>query len=382
MNPSASLLPQTVRAAVFRGVDAPLAVETITLDPPQATEVLVRMKVVGLCHTEQHVLRGQLQLGMTPIVLGHEGSGVVEAVGAEVHHVAVGDHVALLWNPACGQCKPCLHGLHHRCVRGGGRQINMGPQLNGTYRRWDASGAKVGAACMLGAFAEKTVVDQASIIVVDRNLPFDAVALSACGVTGGFGAAVHATQVRPGDSVLVIGAGGSGMSAIQAARLAGAARVIAADRHAWKLKAALDFGASDTVLVTTDGELAGKVMQLTEGQGVDHGIVCAGSVDALVQAYRATSVGGAVVLSGIMPPCEHIPFMPIEVLAGNGKTLVGSSYGGSSPLTGIPEVLRHYRHGRLKIQELISRSYSLDEVASAYEDLAAGRNLRGVIRFD
>lgn len=372
---------QVVRAAVFRGVDKPLAVEQITLDPPEPTEVLVRMKAVGLCHSEQHSLKGELPVGMTPIVLGHEGAGIVEAVGSDVHGIDVGDHVALLWRPICKQCKPCKRGEHHRCELG--NDMNRGPQFNGTYRRRDASGALVGSFGMTGAFAEKTVVDQASVIVVDRDVPFDVVALTSCSAAGGYGAVINATTVKAGDTVLIIGAGGQGGVAIQTARMVGAGRVIVADRHQRRLNHASGLGATDTILVKADGELTGKVFELTAGQGVDHAIVCAGSVDALTQAYRSTRAGGSVVLSGIPPlTAQSIPLFPIEVLGGNGKTLVGSQYGAISPLAGIPQVLDQYRSRKLRIKELITRYYSLDEVAKGYDDLAAGEHGRGLVRFD
>lgn len=375
-----SKIAETVKAAVFRGVGEPLKVESITLDAPAATEVRVRMMAVGMCHTEQHVLRGELPIGMTPMVLGHEGAGIVEAVGSAVTRIAVGDHVALLWQPACGRCAPCQRGEHHRCEQG--PRINLGPQLDGTFRRRDSTGAPVGAMCMVGAFAEKTVVDQASVVVVDRDLPFEAVALSACGVTCGFGAVTHGAKVQRGETVLVVGAGGSGLSAVQAASLAGAGKIVVADLHEWKLQLARTFGATDTVLVGAEGDITGKVLALTQGLGVDHAVVCAGSAEALAEAFRATRVGGSVVLSGIPPATTpHIPLHPLEVLVGNGKTLAGSVYGSISPLVGIPDVLRRYRHGGLKIEELITRSYTLEEVGKGYADLAAGENLRGLLRF-
>jgi NDMA-dependent alcohol dehydrogenase len=371
---------EIVRAAVFRGVGEPLKVENITLDAPAATEVRVRMKAVGMCHTEQHVMCGELPIGMTPMVLGHEGAGIVEAVGSEVTDIVVGDHVALLWQPACQKCAPCKRGEHHRCEQG--PKINLGPQLNGTYRRWDSTGEAVGALCMVGAFAEKTVVDQASVVVVDRDLPFDAVALCSCGVACGFGAMAHGAKVQTGETVLVVGAGGSGLSAVQAAAIAGASKIIVADLHQWKLECAQTFGATDIVLVGGEGDITGKVLALTEGVGVDHAVVCVGSAEVLAEAFRATKVGGSVVLSGIPPvTTSHIPLHPLEVLGGNGKTLTGSLYGAISPLVGIPEVLDKYRKGVLKIDEIITRSYSLDEVGDGYADLAAGENLRGLVRF-
>uniref|UniRef100_UPI0034E2E85E alcohol dehydrogenase catalytic domain-containing protein n=1 Tax=Mycobacterium sp. OAE908 TaxID=2817899 RepID=UPI0034E2E85E len=356
-----------------------MTVEQVTLDPPGPTEIRVRMVAVGLCHTDLHALRGELPLGMTPMVLGHEGSGIVEEVGTEVHGIVEGDHVALTWSPACGRCLPCAQGNHHRCVEGA--RIATGTQLDGTFRRHDDTGEIVGGMCMVGAFAEKTVVDQASAVVVDPELPFDAVALAACSVTGGFGAGMNAVRIRPGDAVLVVGVGGTGMSVIQAARLSGARQVIAADIHEWKLQEAKRFGATDTIVVDTPGQLAGRVFGLT-ATGVDHSFVCIGDADALAQAARATKVGGNTVVTALNPPSfSAIPLSPLELIAGQ-KTLIGSSYGSISQRVGIPETLRHYKNGSLQIPELVSRTYQLDDIVAGFEDLAAGKNIRGLIRFD
>ncbi|KAF5237089.1 hypothetical protein FAUST_6229 [Fusarium austroamericanum] len=372
---------QTVRAAVFRGLGVPLRVEDIILDPPSPTEILIRMKAVGLCHTEQHVLKGEMPVGKTPIVLGHEGAGIVEAIGSDVKDIVIGDHVALLWKPACRQCQHCQSGDHHRCDAAD--VSNDGLQLDGTYRRYDASGESVGSFCRTGAFAEKTVVDQASVVVVDRALPFEVVALASCCGAGGYGAVTNALHVEKGDTVLVVGAGGQGSIAVQAAQLNGARRVIVADRHEQRLLAAVAMGATDTVLTIAEGQLISKVLELTNGRGVDHAVVCAGSADALVQAYRATKSGGSVVLSGIPNlMATSIPLSPIEILGGNGKVLLGSQYGAVSQLLGVPQVLDQHRHGKLRIGDVIRREYILEEVAKGYQDLAAGEPGRGLIRFN
>jgi Zn-dependent alcohol dehydrogenase len=174
-------------AAVFRQIGAPVSVERITLDAPEPTEVLVRIAAVGLCRTDYHVMRGERRVAMQPMVLGHEAAGVVEATGSAVGGIKRGDHVILTFIPACGRCHWCGLGLHHFCAEGA--RITQGPQLDGSYRRRDHSGADVGAFCMIGAFADRTVVDQASVVVIDRDIPFDLASLVACGVPAGVGAA-------------------------------------------------------------------------------------------------------------------------------------------------------------------------------------------------
>ena len=214
-------------AALFREVGAPLSIERITLDPPGPTEVLVRIAAVGLCRTDFHVMRGERRVAMRPMVLGHEAAGIVEETGAAVAAIKPGDHVVLTFIPGCGTCRWCRQGLHHLCAEG--PRITQGPQLDGTYRRRDRDGAAVGAFCMVGAFAERTVVDQASVVVIDKEIPLDLASLVACGVPAGVGAARHRARVRPGDSVLVVGCGGDGMNVVQGARLCRAAQIIAAD---------------------------------------------------------------------------------------------------------------------------------------------------------
>ena len=174
-------------AALFREVGSPLSVERIKLDPPQPTEILVRLAAVGLCRTDYHVMRGERRVAMRPMVLGHEGAGIVEQIGAAVSGIEIGDHVVLTFIPGCGRCHWCAQGLHHLCAEG--PRITQGPQLDGSYRRRDSGGAEVGAFCMVGAFSERTVVDQASVVVIDRAIPLDLAALVACGVPAGVGAA-------------------------------------------------------------------------------------------------------------------------------------------------------------------------------------------------
>ena len=185
-----------IRAALFRDVGAPVSIERITLDPPAPTEVLVRIAAVGLCRTDYHVMRGERRVAMRPMVLGHEAAGVVEAVGAAVAGIEPGDHVVLTFIPACGICRWCRRGLHHFCAEG--PRITQGPQLDGTYRRRDQAGIATGAFCMIGGFAERAVVDQASVVVIDRDIPLDLASLVACGVPAGVGAARHRARVQAG----------------------------------------------------------------------------------------------------------------------------------------------------------------------------------------
>ncbi|MCC6776939.1 MAG: Zn-dependent alcohol dehydrogenase [Hyphomicrobiales bacterium] len=366
-------------AAVFREVGAPLSIERITLDPPGPTEVLVRVAAVGLCRTDYHVMRGERRVAMRPMVLGHEAAGVVETVGSAVHGIAPGDHVVLTFIPGCGQCRWCRRGLHHLCAEG--PRITRGPQLDGSYRRRDRGGADVGAFCMIGAFAERTVVDQASVLVIGKDVPLTHASLAACGVPAGVGAARHRARVQPGESVLVVGCGGDGMNVVQGARLCDAGMIIAADIVPAKLDWARAFGATHGVSAQGE-ELTRAVLALTEGVGVDHAFVCIDPPTTLLPAFRATAKAGNVVVTALTPDTvTSIAVPPLELFA-TQKAIMGAVYGFASPRGQIPELLALYRRGELKLGELITRTYRLDEVNQGYADLEAGKNLRGVLLLD
>jgi NDMA-dependent alcohol dehydrogenase len=366
-------------AALFRDIGAPLAIEQITLDPLRPTEVLVRVAAVGLCRTDYHVMRGERRVEMQPMVLGHEAAGVVEDVGAEVAGIERGDHVVLTFIPGCGVCHWCRQGLHHLCAEG--PRIAKGPQLDGSYRRRDRDGAAVGAFCMVGAFAERTVVDQASVVVIDKDIPLDLASLVACGVPAGVGAARYRAKVKPGDSVLVVGCGGDGMNVVQGARLCGAAKIIAADIVPAKLGWAREFGATDTV--DAQGEaLTRAVLELTGGMGVSHAFVCIDPPATLLPAFRATAKAGNVVVTALTPDTvTEIKIPPLELFV-TQKAVMGAVYGFASPRLQIPELLSLYRQGSLNLRQLITRTYRLEDINGGYADLDAGKNLRGVVVFD
>jgi NDMA-dependent alcohol dehydrogenase len=368
-----------ILAALFRDVGAPVSVERIKLDPPASTEILVRVAAVGLCRTDYHVMRGERRVAMRPMVLGHEAAGVVEEVGAAVSGAKPGDHVVLTFIPGCGTCRWCRRGLHHFCAEG--PRITQGPQLDGTYRRRDRNGADVGAFCMVGGFAERTVVDQASVVVIDKDIPLDLASLVACGVPAGVGAVRHRAQVKPGQSVLVVGCGGDGMNVVQGAVLNGATKIIAADVVQAKIDWAREFGATHGLIAQGD-HLTRAVLELTDGVGVDHAFVCINPPETLLPAFRATAKGGNVVITALTPDSvSEIKIPPLGLLV-TQKAIMGAVYGFASPRVQIPELLMLYRQGTLKLRELITRTYRLDEINRGYADLDAGKNLRGVVVFD
>lgn len=366
-------------AALFRTAGAPLSIEPIRLDPPSATEVLVRILAAGLCRTDLHVMRGERRVAMQPMVLGHEAAGIVEDVGSAVSGIKPGDHVVLTFIPGCGRCRWCQRKLHHLCAEG--PRITQGPQLDGSYRRRDGEGQNVGAFCMIGGFSERAVVDQASVVVIERDIPLELACLVACGVPAGIGAARNRARVQPGDSVLVVGCGGDGMNVVQGARLCGAAQIIAADIVPAKLAWARDFGATHGV--QAEGEaLTRAVLELTGGVGVNHAFVCIDPPTTLLPAFRATAKAGNVVVTALTPDSvRDIKIPPLELFV-TQKAIMGAVYGFASPRLQIPDLLALYRKGGIRLKELITRRYRLEEINQGYADLDAGKNLRGIVVFE
>jgi NDMA-dependent alcohol dehydrogenase len=366
-------------AAVTYDAGQPLVIEELELDEPKDGEVLVKMAAVGLCHSDYHVVAGDRSVGMRPMALGHEGAGVVEAVGPGVTRFQPGDHVVLMFIPSCGKCSNCLSGRTHSCVLS--RHIAQGPQLDGTYRLHNAAGQDVGQFCLLGAFSEYAVVSQDSLCAIDKSYPLEKVCLVGCGVVGGFGAAVNRAEVTPGSSVLVVGVGGVGMNVIQGAVASSATTIIAADIYDRKLDWARTFGATHTINAR-DADIVERVMEITGGNGVNFAFEAISSPETIAQAYNATAKLGTIVVIGLTPSqYMEIPISPLNLVL-TQKTLMGTIYGTSNAPVEIPKLLNMYRHGQLKLDELTTRTYILDQINQGYADMLAGENIRGVVVFD
>lgn len=366
------------KAAVSYKPGEPLVIEELEIDEPKTGEVLVKMAAVGLCHSDYHVIAGDRPVGMRPIVLGHEGAGVVEAVGPGVTRIKPGDHVVLMFIPACGKCRYCLSGMTHSCVLSA--NIAKGPQLDGTFRLHNKKGQDVGQFCLLGAFSEYAVVNQDSVCVIDQSFPLQSACLVGCGVVGGFGAAVNRARVRPGSSVLVIGVGGVGMNVIQGAKASSATTIIAADVVDRKLEWAKTFGATHTINAGKTDVVA-RVMEITGGSGVDYAFEVISSPATIGQAFAATAKMGVVVVIGLTPAVvESLPISPLKLVLSQ-KTLMGTLYGTSNAPVEIPKLLNLYKHGQLKLDELVTNTYSLDRINQGYADMLAGKNIRGVLTF-
>lgn len=368
------------RAAVLWEVPGKWQVQEVDLDDPGPTEVLVEMAASGLCHSDDHFPSGDITIGGLPFIGGHEGSAIVRAVGAEVRDVKVGDHVITSFIPACGRCRWCASGMQNLCDNGG--IILKGTQPTGGYRMHSGT-TDIGTMSGLGTLAEWQVFDEMSIVKIDPSIPLDVACLVACGVQTGFGSSINAAQVKPGDVVLIIGAGGVGMNAVQGAALAGAAHVVVVDPAPSKKVYAPAFGATE--VFADFGEADAFVKSITNGQGADSAIVTVGVVrnEHIGQALTAIRKAGTAVVTGIGSDTEEgtVPSLNAFHLAMFQKRIQGLIYGMQSPRDAMPRLLRYYQEGKLKLNELITRRYTLDEVNHGYDDMRAGVNIRGIIEF-
>jgi len=369
------------RAAVLRESPGAWSVEEVELDDPRDGEVLVEMVATGLCHSDHHLLTGDLPPLHLPVVGGHEGAGIVRRTGPGVTGLNEGDHIITSFIPACGRCRWCATGRQNLCDNGA--LIAVGNQLDGSYRMRTGDGHDLATFCVLGTFAEWQVYDQLSCVKVDPDLPLDAACLVACGVQTGLGSATSAGEVRLGDVVLVVGVGGVGMNAVQGASLVGAEHVIAIDPVPNKQKWALDFGATESFesIAAADD----RVRHLTNGQGADVCILTAGIVtsEMFSQGLAAIRKGGTLVATGMSTVSDNAAIRGLNStnLASLQKRIQGSLYGMKSPREAMPSLLNMYRAGKLKLDQLITQRYALDDINTAYQDMSDGKNIRGVITF-
>jgi Zn-dependent alcohol dehydrogenase len=359
-----------MRAAVLHEIGAPLAIEELTLEPPRAGEVEVRIEAAGVCHSDHHYMTGDLRIPL-PVVVGHEGCGVVEAVGQGVETVQPGDRVALLWRPRCGRCRYCLAGQPVMCVLGKVQAATGGLPDDGTTRlRLD--GREVHHLMGVSCFAERAVVSEKSVIRVPDSIPSPIAAVTGCAVITGVGAVLNVANDCAGRALLVIGAGGVGLCAVMGARLAGADPIIVADLDPAKLALAERLGATQTVLVARD-DLAEAV-----GEGVDYAIECVGGGATLRQAVAAVRPGGTAIAVGVTRVGATVE-LPINELVQQQKKVVGSLYGSAIPPLDLPRLWRLYETGRLPLDMLLGEQFPLDAVNGAYAALRSGAVGRAVL---
>ncbi|MDT2005939.1 NDMA-dependent alcohol dehydrogenase [Rhodococcus opacus] len=363
------------KAAVLFETHKPFEIIELELDGPGPGEVLIKYVAAGLCHSDLHLTDGDLPPRF-PIVGGHEGSGIIEEVGPGVTKVKPGDHVVCSFIPNCGTCRYCATGRQNLCDMGA--TILEGSMPDGSFR-FHSGKQDFGAMCMLGTFAERATISQHSVVKVDDWLPLETAVLVGCGVPSGWGTSVYAGGVRAGDTVVIYGIGGLGINAVQGAVTAGAKYVVAVDPVAMKREAALKFGA--THAFADAAEAAAKVNELTWGQGADQALILVGTVDEEV-VQNATAVigkGGTVVITGLADPAKLTVHVSGADLTLNQKTIKGTLFGSANPQYDIVRLLRLYDAGQLKLDELVTTKYTLEQVNEGYQDLRDGKNLRGVI---
>ncbi len=362
-----------VRAAIFREANQPLSIETVTLDAPGDRELLVRTVATGVCHSDLHIAEGLVVGGRGALVLGHEGAGVVEAVGPGVTYVQPGDHVVTCLSGFCGQCEQCLGGHPNVCT------ANATVRPRGAPPRMSRPDERVSAFIGLGSFAEKMLVHEHSVVKIDPTIPLDVACLVGCGVLTGVGAALRTAAVTAGDTVAVFGCGGVGLSIVQGAVLAGASRIIAVDRMAPKLDLARTLGATDTVDASA-GDMVKAVRDLTGGRGVDHAFEAVG-VPALVRAAaESLAVRGTATIVGVPPDGAvfEIPYAAIRPECRIQTCRMGSNRFRQD----IPRYLDFYRAGRLRLDEMVTTRGRLEDVNDAFAALHAGEGARTVLLFD
>lgn len=364
------------RGAVLFEVGGQWSTEDIELDAPHRGEVLVRMVASGLCHSDMHYNTPGFAIP-TPLVGGHEGAGIVEEVGEGVEDLEVGDHVITTFMPSCGHCIPCVEGNGQLCDRG--EHMMSGYALDQTTRL-RVNGAPGMAMTWTGTFAEHSVAPVDSLIKIDKDLPLDKVVLISCGVPTGWGSAVHVAEVRAGDTVVVIGAGGVGMNAVQGAAFSGASQIVVVDPHEWKRDIAMStFGATHGAPSLADA--LPLVAELTGGRGADSAIIHVGQVNGneIQPALDLIKKAGVLAISAVGRMDQIDATLNVFGFAMMQKSIRGSLYGGRPPKRSIPALVDLYRRGQLKLDELITNTYAVEDLNEACADLEAGRNLRGVV---
>jgi NDMA-dependent alcohol dehydrogenase len=374
-------MPITTRVSLVRQAPGTYETATVELDDPRQNEVTVKLAASGLCHSDDHVATGDVPVAVYPYVGGHEGSGVVTAVGPNTPGYEVGDHVVFSFLPACGHCEYCGRGMSNLCDLGA--SLLTGARADDpTSFRMTENGAPVGQQCGISTFSEYTTASIDSVVKIDKSIPLKAAALVGCGVPTGFGSATRSANIEPGAVVIVMGIGGIGANALQGAKHAGASTIIAVDPAPFKQKVAHEFGA--THAFSNIDEAADLARSLTNGQGADATIITIGVVEGehVGQALASIRKAGTVVVTGLGDITQVGAPIPLGELTLFQKRIQGSLFGQANPRFDIPNFLRMYQKGDLKLDELVTREYTLDQVAEAYEDMHAGRNIRGVVVYD
>ena len=358
-----------MKAAILTALNEPLVVrDDVSLGDLGPGEVHVKIGSSGVCHSDLSAQNGTIP-SATPCVLGHEGAGVIQEVGSEVKDLAPGDHVILSFIPACRQCGSCLRGQSYLCEFTA--QVMASPNFM-------VDGNAVSGFTGIGTFAEEMVISQHCCVKIDSEIPLDVVSLIGCGVTTGVGASINSANIQPGSSVVVFGCGGVGISAIQGARIAGAAEILAVDMVESKLEQAKHFGATHVCTPDAFEQMKGEI---TAGAGFDYALECIGNPVTIRATYDAARRGGTAVIVGVGKLTEMVSFSAFELFFGD-KVLKGSMYGSANVRTFMPELLRLWKHGQLDLESMISQHIKLEEINDAFQAMQDGKVIRSVIDFD
>jgi S-(hydroxymethyl)glutathione dehydrogenase/alcohol dehydrogenase len=366
------------RAAVALAAGKPLSIEEVQVAGPKAGEVLVKIVATGVCHTDAFTLSGRDPEGMFPVILGHEGGGIVQEVGAGVKSVKAGDHVIPLYTPECGECSFCRSGKTNLCQK---IRVTQGKGLmpDGTTR-FARHHTPVLHYMGCSTFSEYTVLPEIALAKIDQAAPLDKVCLLGCGITTGIGAVLNTAKVTPGSTVAVFGLGGIGLSVVQGAVMARASRIIAVDTNPEKFSMARALGATDCINPQThDGPVQQLIVDMTDG-GVDYSFECIGNVNVMRSALECCHKGwGESVIIGVAGAGEEIRTRPFQLVT--GRVWRGSAFGGVKGRTELPGYIDRYMRGEIKIDEMISEVLPLDEINKAFDLLHEGKVIRSVIRF-
>jgi len=362
-------------AAVLYEANTPLSIEKVSVLPPGAGEVQVRMYAAGVCHSDLHVMKGDQPMAM-PIILGHEGAGIIEAVGEGVTSVKEGDHVIPIWRMSCGVCEYCLGGKPALCDVGTAMRFT-GKMPDGETRFRNQKGEPILHYAGVSTFSELSTMPEGAVVKIDKEFPLEKAALIGCGVITGLGAVFNAAEVKPGSTVAVFGCGGIGLNIVQGARIAGATRIIAVDTVASKLDYSREFGATD-VINSSENDPVEAIKDLTGGVGVEYAFEAIGLTKPIEQAYDSTKKGGTCVVVGIASPTARAQ-INVNALVYSEKTLKGSIYGSTKPRIDLLRLIEMHRRGQLELDKLLTKTYPLSRINEAYAALERGEVARSLV---
>jgi S-(hydroxymethyl)glutathione dehydrogenase/alcohol dehydrogenase len=367
------------KGALIWEFNQPWSIEEIDIGDPRKDEVKIQMEAAGMCHSDHHLVTGGIPMGGFPVLGGHEGAGIVTEVGEGVDDLAVGDHVVLSFIPSCGKCPSCQAGLRNLCDLGA--LLLYGTSVTDGSFRIHARGQDVYPMTLLGTFSPYMVVHRSSVVKIDESVPFEVACLVGCGVTTGYGSATRTADIRPGEDVAVIGVGGVGMSALQGAVNAGARHIFVVDPVEWKRDQALKFGATQ-VYPDIGAALAG-IGEVTYGLMARKVIVTVGELQgADIENYLTiTAKGGTCVVTAIGSLLDTNVTLNLAMLTLLQKNLQGTIFGGGNPHYDIPQLLSVYKAGKLNLDDMITRQYTLEQINDGYRDMLDGKNIRGIIRY-